>query len=162
MKHARVTIPDVQNRLPLLAKEIEAILPHRYPFLFIDQVIEFEDGEGIVGLKSVSMGEPYFQGHFPGNPIMPGVIILEALAQLGAIYAKVCSAGVPPETLIVFSGADEVRFRKPVYPGSVLRLEMKVLRVKFGHWKMDGRAFVGGERVAEAIFTATELARGVK
>ncbi len=145
------------KKLPLGIEEIKQIIPHRPPFLFIDELIEFVDGKSAVGIKHVLASESYFQGHFPTRPLMPGVIILESIAQLGAVFAKICTGGVSAEKLVVFSGAEEVRFRKQIFPGDTLRLETKFLRVKFGHWKMEGKAFVGNERACEAIITATEV-----
>ena len=110
--------------LPLGIDDIRRIIPHRYPFLFVDKVVEFEDSVRIVGIKNVSANEPFFEGHFPEKPIMPGVIILEALAQMGALFAKLSSGGVRGKKLIVFAGAESVRFRKLVFPGDVLRLEV--------------------------------------
>ncbi len=144
-------------KFPLRVTEIQEILPHRFPFLLVDQVTEYVAGKGIVGFKNVSCNEPFFQGHFPGRPIMPGVLILESLAQLGAIFAKLHPKGSAPERLIVFSGADEVRFRKQVIPGDILRLELTLLKMKFAHWKMQGVATVSGDVVAEAILMATEV-----
>ena len=143
--------------LPLGVQEIQEILPHRYPFLLLDKVTEFDDRVSIQGVKNVTVNEPYFQGHFPGRPIMPGVLILEALAQLGALFAKLSTGGVAPEKLIVFSGADDVRFRLPVVPGDILVLNMTLLKAKFGHWKMNGQALVGNEVVAEGVLKATEV-----
>lgn len=139
---------------PLLHDQITELLPHRYPFLLVDRVIGLKDENTIHGIKNVSSNEPFFMGHFPGNPIMPGVLMLEALAQLGVIYAKVCSESVDRDDLYVFAGADEVRFRKPVVPGDVLTLEMTLLARKKTIWKMRGRAMVDGEMAAEGLLTA--------
>ncbi len=142
---------------PLTVTEINKILPHRYPFLLVDRVIEFVDGDRVVGIKNVSANEAFFEGHFPGKPIMPGVMILEALAQMGAIYAKLHFREKLEQKLIVFSGADSVRFRRPVIPGDILRLEMTNCARKFGHWKIHGKATVEGELAAEAVVMATEV-----
>lgn len=144
-------------QLPLRTNEIQEILPHRYPFLLIDLVTKFEDRVSIQGIKNVTINEPFFLGHFPGRPIMPGVLILEAMAQLGALFAKLSTDGVVPEKLIVFSGADDVRFRKPVVPGDVLVMNMNLIKAKFGHWKMTAQALVGDEIVAEGLLKATEV-----
>lgn len=143
--------------LPLGPEEIQKILPHRYPFLLVDRVIEYKPGEMIVGLKNVSANEWYFQGHFPDRPIMPGVLILEALAQLGAIYAAVVPNGKPEDKLIVFLGAESVRFKRPVYPGDVLRLELSQGVRKMGVWKMKAQAFVDGKLTVDAAIQAAEV-----
>lgn len=145
-------------QLPLKRDEICQIIPHREPFLFVDELIEFEDRKRAVGIKYVKESEFYFPGHFPGRPIMPGVIMLESLAQVGAIFARLSTGGVAPENLVVFSGAEDVRFRRPVLPGDVLRLEMDLIRSKFGHWKMQGRVLVKDELAVSGILMATEVA----
>ena len=133
------------------AKEIMDILPHRYPFLMIDSIEELEPGVRAVGRKCVSVNEPYFQGHFPGNPVMPGVLIMEALAQVGA---------VPMLTLpewkgktAYFAGIDKARFRRKVMPGDVLMLEMTVIKVKGSVGIGKAVATVNGEKAAEAELT---------
>ena len=146
-------------KLPMRWQEIQEILPHRYPFIFVDEMIEFSDAKYAVGRKYVSANEPYFQGHFPGLPMMPGVLMLEALAQLGALFAKLSTGGVPQDKLIVFSGADEVRFRRPVVPGDILTLTMKDPRHRSGHWKMIGDVKVDGQLAVEALITATEVSQ---
>lgn len=143
--------------LPLLVGDIENIIPHRAPFLMLDRVIEFQDAVYVVGEKLVSSNEPYFQGHFPGRPIMPGVLMLEALAQLGALFARLSTGGSVESGLIVFTGAEEVRFRRMVIPGDKLTLRMELGRRKFGHWKMNGRATVGDEMAMEATLMAAEV-----
>lgn len=143
--------------LPFGAEQIEKIIPHRYPFLLIDRVTAFEDRVSIEGMKNVTANEHYFVGHFPGRPIMPGVLMLEALAQLGAIFAKLSTGGVGENRLVVFSGAEEVRFRRPVVPGDTLTLRMELIRSKFGHWKMKGTAKVGDDLAVDGILMATEV-----
>jgi beta-hydroxyacyl-ACP dehydratase FabZ len=135
-------------------RAIEAILPHRYPFLLVDHV-ERVDGEGIVARKMVSRNEPHFEGHFPGHPVMPGVLILEALAQAGAIYACRLVSFDPAKQVIYFMSLDKVKFRKPVVPGDTLHLEVVPLRKGGAIWKMRGEAKVGGAVVAEAEFLAS-------
>jgi len=134
--------------------EIQRILPHRYPFLLIDRVISLEVGKRIVGIKNVTINEPFFQGHFPGRPIMPGVLIVEALAQMGGILALVST----PENLgnpsIFLMGLDKVRFRHPVAPGDQLRLEVDTIRSGKKFWKMQGRAFVEQNLAAEGEMMA--------
>jgi 3-hydroxyacyl-[acyl-carrier-protein] dehydratase len=139
---------------PLLTKEITKLLPHRYPMLLVDRVIGFKDDHTIIGQKNVSSNEDFFNGHFPDNPILPGVIMLEALAQLGVIYAKICSSAVDRDGLYVFAGADSVRFRRPVVPGDILTLEMSLVTRKKTIWKMKGTASVDGEMAAEGVLTA--------
>ena len=135
-------------------RAIEALLPHRYPFLLVDHV-ERVDAEMIVARKMVSRNEPHFQGHFPGHPVMPGVLILEALAQAGAIYACRLVSFDPAKQVIYFMSLDKVKFRKPVVPGDTLHLEVVPLRKGGAIWKMRGEAKVGGVVVAEAEFLAS-------
>ena len=129
--------------------EIKQILPHRYPFLLLDRIVEMESGKRIVGLKNVSANEPFFQGHFPAEPVMPGVLILEALAQVSCVL--VLKDLNLPGCISLFTGADEVVFRKKVVPGDQLRLEAEIekLRVPFG--RMKTRATVDGQVVAQAV-----------
>jgi len=137
--------------MPLGAEEIKAIIPHRPPFLLIDQILEVEPGKSAVGIKNVSIHEPYFQGHFPGYPIMPGVLIVEALAQVGSV--ALLSLPANKGKIGFFAGIDSFRFRKPVRPGDVLRLEVTLLRVLGGVGKGKARASVGDEGVAEGELT---------
>ena len=132
---------------PLDIQAIKAILPHRYPFLLVDRVEELEPGERIVGIKNVSANEPFFAGHFPEYPVMPGVLILEALAQAGAVLMLRDGDG---DEIPFFAGADKVRFRRQVVPGDQLRLELTVLRRRGGSCRLAGKAFVGEELAAEA------------
>jgi 3-hydroxyacyl-[acyl-carrier-protein] dehydratase len=135
-------------------RAIEALLPHRYPFLLVDHV-ERVDGEGIRARKMVSRNEPHFQGHFPGHPVMPGVLIIEALAQAGAIYACRLVDFDPAKQVIYFMAVDKVKFRKPVVPGDTLHLEVVPLRKGGVVWKMRGEAKVGETVVCEAEFLAS-------
>ena len=135
-------------------KEILRLLPHRYPFLLVDRILEGEKGKNLVGLKNVSMNEPFFQGHFPTEPIMPGVLILEGMAQVGGILAFYSIPEMIGEKLIYFAGIDKVRFRRPVVPGDQLIYEMEVLKHKGKIWKMAGKAKVNNDVVAEAEFMA--------
>ncbi|HEX5708489.1 MAG TPA: 3-hydroxyacyl-ACP dehydratase FabZ [Pyrinomonadaceae bacterium] len=134
---------------PLDATAIQHILPHRYPFLLVDRIVEFVEGERIVGLKQVSMGDEFFQGHFPGAPVMPGVLIVEALAQVGAVYV-LQQIENRAEKLVLFSGIDAARFRRPVVPGDTLLLTVTPVRVGARVQKMHGVASVDGQTVAEA------------
>jgi beta-hydroxyacyl-ACP dehydratase FabZ len=130
-------------------REIMDRIPHRYPFLLVDRVIDLVPGSRIVAIKNVTINEPYFQGHFPGAPVMPGVLIIEALAQAGAVLLL---SDIPDRDgkLVYFTGIDEARFRRPVVPGDQIRLTMEVLKLRSRTCKMRGRAEVDGELVAEA------------
>jgi len=135
-------------------KEIIRLLPHRYPFLLVDRILEGEKGKSMIGLKNVSMNEPFFQGHFPAEPIMPGVLILEGMAQVGGLLAFYTLQEMIGEKLIYFAGIDKVRFRLPVVPGDQIIYEMEVLKHKGKIWKMAGIAKVENKVVAEAEFMA--------
>lgn len=129
--------------------EILTVLPHRYPFLLVDRILEMEKDTRAVGLKNVSVNEPFFQGHFPSVPIMPGVLIIEGMAQVGAVLLL---STIPDRhnKLIYFSGIDKCRFRRPVVPGDQIRYELKVLRLKSHVCRMEGKAYVDGVLAAEA------------
>ncbi len=149
---ASVTVDDI--------KSIMGMLPHRYPFLLVDRVVEFESGVKIKAYKNVTINENFFQGHFPGQPIMPGVLIMEALAQAGGVFV-IKSLGIAPgEKLFLFTGIDEAKFRRPVVPGDQLVLEASVVRHKMHIWKMRGVATVDGELVAEGVFSAAVVDKG--
>jgi 3-hydroxyacyl-[acyl-carrier-protein] dehydratase len=135
--------------------EIMQVLPHRYPLLLVDRILEIELGKRIVGLKNVSINEPYFQGHFPGFPLMPGVYILEALAQVGGILMIKSLDLEIGKYAIVFAGIDDARFKRPVYPGDQLILELDVISLKKSLSKMKGTAKVDDQVVAEAILYAS-------
>lgn len=135
-------------------EEILRILPHRYPFLLVDRILKVEMGKRIVGLKNITFNEPFFQGHFPGRPIMPGVLIMEALAQVGGILALLSTPENMGNSSIFLMGLDKVRFRKPVLPGDQLLLELETLRSGKKFWKMRGQAFVDQTLVAEAELMA--------
>jgi 3-hydroxyacyl-[acyl-carrier-protein] dehydratase len=134
--------------------EIEEILPHRYPFLLVDRVVEVVPGQKLIAYKNVTVNEPFFSGHFPGHPVMPGVLILEALAQASALLAYK-SGGSAKDKVIYLMAVDNARFRKPVRPGDRLQLEVELVRRKGSIWKEKGVATVDGVRVAEAEFMAT-------
>lgn len=132
-------------------KEIMEILPHRYPFLLVDRVLEIVPEESIVGIKNVTINEPFFQGHFPGNPIMPGVLIVEAMAQVAGILAF--KSGVQGKG-VLFLSIEKVKFRKPIVPGDQIRFEVKVVHRRGGVWKFSGVAKVDDKVTTEAEFTA--------
>ncbi len=131
------------------ARAIQALLPHRYPFLLVDRIVELVPKERIVGVKQVTINEPFFQGHFPGAPVMPGVLVVEALAQVGAILA-LREIGDREQKLVLFTGIKEARFRQPVVPGDTLMLEVTALRIGSRVQRMRGEAKVDGRLVAEA------------
>ncbi|MGY8822681.1 MAG: 3-hydroxyacyl-ACP dehydratase FabZ [Candidatus Latescibacterota bacterium] len=138
---------------PLDLVQIQKILPHRYPFLLVDRVVEMVPGEKIVAIKNVTANEPFFQGHFPGYPVMPGVLIVEALAQAGCVM-MLQSIEDRENKVPFFAGIDGCRFRRPVVPGDQLRLELTVLRQRGISCKMEGKAYVGEELAAEAKILA--------
>lgn len=143
-------------------KEIMQILPHRYPFLLVDRIESLKEGEEIVGIKNVSINEPFFVGHFPGNPIMPGVLIIEAMAQVGGVLAFHSSPKEWAGSLVYFMGIDKVRFRKPVVPGDQLRLKLTTIRQKQKVFKMRGEAYVADTLVAEAELMAVIESKGAE
>jgi len=138
--------------------DIQEIMPHRYPFLLVDRIVELVERERVVGIKNVTINEPFFQGHFPGHPIMPAVLIVEAMAQTGGVL--LLSAIEERENkLVYFMGIDNARFRKPVLPGDTLRFELELLKMRSKVCKMRGRAYVEGDLVAEADLTSTVVER---
>jgi 3-hydroxyacyl-[acyl-carrier-protein] dehydratase len=137
--------------------EIMACLPHRYPFLLVDKIVEFEEGKQITGIKNVTINEPFFQGHFPGHPIMPGVLIVEAMAQVGGILAFKSDPENAEGKVVYFMGIDKARFRKPVLPGDQVRIVLTVLKQRRAIWKFKGEAFVDDNLVAEAELMATVM-----
>ena len=137
------------------SEAIQAILPHRYPFLLVDRIEELDPGKQAVGIKNVTANEPFFPGHFPGRPVMPGVLIVEALAQTaGILVGEEGSDKIP-----MFMGIDKARFRRPVIPGDQLRLEVEVLHMRRNVCKVSGKAYVGEELAAEANIMATLVDR---
>ena len=138
-------------------KQIMDLLPHRYPFLLVDKILEMEEGKRIVGIKNVTINEPFFQGHFPGNPVMPGVLIIEAMAQVGGVLAILTAKEGSRQddgTPVYFMAIDKVKFRKPVVPGDQILFEVIPLRTGSRVWKMAGKAFVDETLVAEAELMA--------
>ena len=132
--------------------EIIQLLPHRYPFLLVDRVLEFEPSKRVVGIKNVTSNEPFFVGHFPGKPIMPGVLIVEAMAQTGGILAF--KSFPEMKGSVLFIGIDNARFRRPVIPGDQLKMVVNVVKHKKEIWVFEGKAYVGDELVAEAKIMA--------
>ena len=145
-------------KLPLGPAEIRVLIPHRYPFLLVDRIEELEPGVRAVGIKSVTQNEPFFQGHFPDYPVMPGVLVVEAMAQVGAV--GVMAGGEHRDKLALFAGIDGVRFRRQVLPGDVLRMEVEIQRLKGRVGRGRGRAVVGDERVCEAELMFAFAQRG--
>ena len=133
--------------------EIMEMIPHRYPFLLIDKVKDIRSGESAIGIKNVTVDEPYFEGHFPGHPIMPGVLIIEAMAQTSAVLV-VEAMGKKENRLVYFMTVDQARFRKPVLPGDRLELTVRKERSRGNVWKFKGEAHVDGNLKAEAMFSA--------
>lgn len=132
-------------------REILSLLPHRYPFLLVDRVLEVVPNERVVGIKNVTINEPFFPGHFPGNPIMPGVLIIEAMAQVAGILAL--KSGVSGKA-VYFMSIDGVKFRKPLMPGDQIRFEVQVTHKRGNIWKFAGKAYVDGKVTTEAEFAA--------
>lgn len=138
-------------------KEIFKRIPHRYPFLLVDRIVEIEEDQRIVGIKNVTVNESFFQGHFPHRPVMPGVLICEAMAQVGAIFAYSVGGGLDNGKVFMLTGLDRVKFKRPVEPGDQLRLELTSLRRRGSFWKMWGVATVDGKIVAQAEISAMEV-----
>jgi 3-hydroxyacyl-[acyl-carrier-protein] dehydratase len=137
-------------------REITKFLPHRYPFLLIDKVLSCEPGKSIVAIKNVSINEPFFSGHFPAHPVMPGVLIIEALAQAAAVLAfRTIDEEVGEHTVVYFVGIDDARFKKPVFPGDQLTLSVTLLAVRQGLWKFSTVAKIGDAVAAEAQLMCT-------
>ena len=147
-----------QNKSEFSIEEILAILPQRYPFVMIDRIINFIPGEKCTAIKNVAVNEPYFQGHFPGRPIMPGVLILESMAQAGA-FLVLYDLENPLEKGMLFSAVEKSKFRTPIVPGDQIILEMKLLKFRLGTVKIRGKAFVDDNLVAEATLLATLVDR---
>jgi 3-hydroxyacyl-[acyl-carrier-protein] dehydratase len=149
--------PDQADSAELASADINQILellPHRYPMLMIDRLEDIKRGVSATGIKNVTINEPFFPGHFPGHPIMPGVLIIEAMAQTAAALVKF-SLGTPrDDELVYFMSIDKVRFRKPVGPGDTLRIPVRLIRSRGPVWKFSGEAFVGGDLCAESEFAA--------
>ncbi|MFQ5903718.1 MAG: 3-hydroxyacyl-ACP dehydratase FabZ [Candidatus Binatia bacterium] len=138
-------------------REIFKIIPHRYPFLLVDRILEVEAGQRIVGIKNVTFNEVFFQGHFPNRPVMPGVLICEAMAQIGAILAHYSRGEKDDARVFMLTGLDRAKFKRTVEPGDQLRLELNSLRRRESFWKMKGVATVAWKIVAQAEISAMEV-----
>lgn len=132
---------------------IKKYIPHRYPFLLVDKIIDMEKGKRVVGIKNVTTNEPFFQGHFPKFPVMPGVLIIEGMAQTACVFASI-ELGRDAESIAYFMGIDKAKFRKPVVPGDQLRFELEVIKKRNAIYRFKGNAFVEGKLVAEAEIMA--------
>ena len=143
-----------QTPLTIDIERITAMIPHRYPFLLVDRLIDVIPGESAVGIKNVSANEPHFQGHFPDHPVMPGVLIIEAMAQTAAVIVVAWLGKEAEGKLVYFMTIENARFRKPVVPGDQLRLYCRKERQRANVWKFSGEARVGDTVVAEAVYTA--------
>lgn len=152
------TDPQTPPRTVMEIGDILRLLPHRYPFLLIDRIVELERTKRIVAVKNVTVNEPFFQGHFPGTPIMPGVLIVEAIAQAGGVLLL---TEIPnrDELLVVFTGIERARFRRPVIPGDQLRIEAEVRAFRVTAARLAGRVYVGDKLVAEATVTCRLVPR---
>jgi beta-hydroxyacyl-ACP dehydratase FabZ len=139
-------------------QEIMQILPHRYPFLLVDRILEIKKGKRVIGIKNVTVNEQFFMGHFPEMPVMPGVLIIEAMAQTGAIIALYEEEFVEGK-LLLFTGIDRCKFKKPVVPGDQLHMELDVIGRRGPLWKMNGTALVDGTVVAKSILSAIVVDR---
>ena len=135
-------------------QEIKKIVPHRYPFLLLDKVVELELNKKVVALKNVTINEDFFNGHFPDKPVMPGVLIIEAMAQAGVVLAKKSVDDVAENKVIYFMSIEKARFRKPVEPGDSLYIHVEQVQARRNVWKMSGEARVEGTKVADAVFSA--------
>jgi UDP-3-O-[3-hydroxymyristoyl] N-acetylglucosamine deacetylase/3-hydroxyacyl-[acyl-carrier-protein] dehydratase len=149
-------VRDVPSSLSI--EQIKEIMPHRYPFLLVDRILSLEEGKRVVGIKNVTINEPFFQGHFPGHPIMPAVLIIEAMAQVGGVLL-LSMVENPKEKIVYFMAIDKARFRKPVFPGDQVRFELEMLKLKLNTCKMKGMGYVGDDLVAEAELLSVVMDR---
>ncbi len=160
-KHVPASAEQSSAKTELSVTDIQQILPHRYPFLLIDRVVEIERKHRIVAIKNVTVNESFFQGHFPGHPIMPGVLIIEAMAQAGATLMLLeMSTEERNSSLAVFSGIEKAKFRRPVTPGDQLRIKVDVIAWRHGAGRMQGKAYIGDKVATEAVLTCRIVPRG--
>lgn len=143
-----------ENALPIDINRIMEMIPHRYPILLVDRIIEFEPGERAVGLKNVTINEPHFLGHFPNFPVMPGVLIVEAMAQTSAIMVVETLGKESEGKVVYFMSIDEAKFRKPVVPGDTVHIHVEKIQSRGSVWKFKGKAMVDGKLCAEATYSA--------
>ena len=149
----------IEQGSEIVTRDILKMLPHRYPFLMVDKVLRFEEFASIEALKNVTMNEPFFQGHFPGYPVMPGVLILEALAQAGGLLVVKSIPEEMDNKIFLFTGIEKVRFRQSVFPGDQLNLYVSYVRHKRNMWKMQAEAQVKGKTVTQGVLTAAVVDR---
>ena len=149
-----MTAAEEEGGAVLESEAIQQVIPHRHPFLLVDRIIELVPGERVVGLKNVTADESFFRGHFPGHPVMPGVLIVESLAQAGAVMMLADEADSGSRRIPFFAGMDKVKFRRPVVPGDQLRLELRVLQKTMGACRLEGKAYVGADLAAQAEILA--------
>ena len=145
----------MEPTLPMDVNAIMKILPHRYPFLLVDRIVELEHGTRCVGIKNVTINEPFFPGHFPGHPVMPGVLIIEAMAQVAGIMAYLASDDETKKKVSYFMAIDNAKFRRPVVPGDQLKIVITTTMNRRGIWGVDGKAYVDDKLVTEASLKAT-------
>ncbi len=139
--------------------QIHQLLPHRYPFLLVDRILEIEPGKRVVGLKNVTINEAFFQGHFPGQPIMPGVLVIEAMAQVGGVLLMQTLKASVEKKIFYFTGIDRAKFRKPVLPGDQIRFEIELVQLRSRNCKLRARAYVEGKLAAEADLSCVVVDR---
>lgn len=154
-----VEVAIKNEKLTLDLAEIKEMIPHRYPFLLVDKVIEVEAGKRCIGIKNVTCNEPYFEGHFPGHPVMPGVLIIESMAQTAGCLVVHTLGPDARGKIVYFMTIDNARFRKPVVPGDVLRVHCEIKQSRGNVWKFEGVAEVDGKKVAEATYSAMIMDR---
>ncbi|MDD2220119.1 MAG: 3-hydroxyacyl-ACP dehydratase FabZ [Desulfoplanes sp.] len=143
----------------IVSRDILDLLPHRYPFLLVDRILELEPMDHIIAIKGVTLNEPFFQGHFPSYPVMPGVLILEAMAQAGGILVVKSIPDQIQDKIFLFTGIEKAKFRQSVFPGDLLHLHINYLKHKRNLWKIQGVASVDGKKVAEGLLTAAVVNR---
>ena len=149
---------SIKEKTRFEIQDIIRILPHRYPFILIDQIVEMKPGESLVAIKNVTINEPFFPGHFPSQPVMPGVLSLEIMSQAGA-FLVLNYVDDPMKKNMFFTGADAVRFRKPIVPGNQMRIHMKLVKQKLNLCRFEGKCYVEDELVVEAKLTANIVNR---